>query len=244
MNLTISTPDVRGLMAEMKRQLAVEFTATTRRVTRQTEKELEGLTVAAGLSKRLSRTWQSKVYPESRDSLSPAGLIWSTAPGPMRAFTEGAVIRGKAGGFLAIPTEEVLKVRGVSVGGERNKRITPGGFTRATGIKLRLIKGHGSLGFLIGERVIGGGVGSNTGRRGGFRAVTPGRMRATMRGTGARVEKFLAFTLVPSVTIARRFDIKAVHAAWAAAMQRELGQAAARAIGKAQLAVQSGGRIR
>lgn len=238
MNLTIATPDFRGLKRAMADALAAEFTATTRRVTRQTEKELEALTVAAGLSRRLSRTWQSVVYPKARDSLNPAGLIWSTAPGPMRAFTEGAVIRGRNGGFLAIPTEEVLKVRGVGLDGSTNKRITPGGFERATGIKLRLIKGAGRLGFLIGERAIGRGTGANKGRRAGFREVTAGRLKR-----GARAEKFLAFVLVPSVTIARRFDIKAVNAAWAAAMQRELGQAAARAIGKAQLSAATGGRI-
>lgn len=241
MKLVVQTPTLDAEVGELGRQLATEFTEALRTLTRRTEKELEALTVSAGLSRRISRTWQSKVYPDGRASMNAGAIIWSTAPGPMRAFTEGAVIRGKDGGFLAIPTDEVLKVRGRGLGGETNKRITPGGFTRATGIKLYLVKGDGGIGFLIGERFIAGGAGPNMARRGGFRAATPGRLRKAMRGAGGggRVEKFLAFTLVPQVTIRRRFDIKAVHAAWAAAIQRELGPAAARAIAKAQL-VQAG----
>lgn len=239
MNLTVATPSFGGLKAGLRANLAQAFTETMRKDTRQTEKELEALTVSAGLSKRISRTWQSAVYPKGTiTSLNPAGIIWSTAPGPMRAFTEGAVIRGKDGGFLAIPEPEVLKIRGRGLGGESNKRITPGGFTRATGIKLKLIKGNGGVGFLIGERAIGGGVGANTGRRGGFRNATKGRLRK-----GARVEKFLAFVLVPQVTIRRRFDIKAVQRAWAAAVKRNLGPAAAFAIGRAQLSYATSGTI-
>ena len=69
--------------------------------------------------------------------------------------------------------------------------------------------------------------------------MTKGRLRK-----GARTEKFLAFVLVPQVTIRRRFDIKAVHAAWAAAVKRDLGPAARDAIGRAQIGYATKGAIK
>ena len=76
MNLNVAVPDFKNLEGLLTTNLAEAFTATTRKVTRQTEKELEAITVASGLSKRISRTWQSKTYPETRPSLNPAGVIW------------------------------------------------------------------------------------------------------------------------------------------------------------------------
>jgi hypothetical protein len=237
-NLTVSVPDFRGLMAELRAQMRLANTEAMRRSARAFEKRMEAATEAAGLGKRMARTWQSETYPKDNYSLGPAGFVWSKAPEPMRAFTSGVTIRGKGGGFLAIPSAEVLKVRGVSVAGDRNKRITPGGFERATGIKLRLIKGEGRIGFLIGDRAVGGGIGRNTSRQGGFRALTKGRIKK-----GAVAKPFLAFTLVPAVTLRKRIDLEALQRAWQTDALAELARAATAAITRAQLEVQTGGEF-
>lgn len=235
MNLTVTVPDFRGALAELRAQLALANTEAMRRSTRAFEKRMEGATEAAGLGKRMARTWQSKTYPDNgKTTLSPAGFVWSKAPEPMRAFTSGVTIKGKAGGFLAIPSAEVLKVRGVSVAGERNKRITPGGFERATGIKLRLIKGVGRIGFLVGDRA---GGRTKTGRA-RFRPLSKGRL-----AKGAKPETFLAFTLVPSVTLRKRIDLETLQRAWQADTLAELARAATAAITRAQLEVQTGGEF-
>jgi hypothetical protein len=206
MEFRVSVPDFATWQQDVTGFAKDSVTEALSRTVRRLEKDMEAATVAAGLSRRLARTWASKVYPANgRTSLTPGGFLWSKAPGPMRAFTEGATIRGKAGGYLAIPSEEVLKVRGRGVQGQTGQRITPGGFERATGIKLRLVKGVGRIGFLIGDRAIGRRTGRNKRRAPGFRPLTPGRAKR-----GAKAETFLAFTLVPSVTLRKRLSVEAV----------------------------------
>lgn len=236
MQIRVQVPDIRGAVLELRQQMALAYTDAVRTSTRAAEKFFENATEAAGLGRKLARTWQSKAYPDAgKTSLEPAGVIWSKAPEPMRAFTQGAVIRGKNGGFLAIPSAEVLKVRGVAVEGGRGKRITPGGFERATGIKLRLVKGKGRIGFLIGDRDP-----NRIGKRGraGFRSVS-----ARQAKRGVQAKPFLAFTLVPVVTLRRRIDLPGLQAQWQQLTANALARASTAAITRAQLATQTSGRF-
>ena len=73
--------------------------------------------VAAGLGARLSRTWRGKTYVNKGHDA--ASFVWSKAPQIALAFDKGAVIKGKGGRWLAIPTPAAPK-RGVG-----GKRITP-----------------------------------------------------------------------------------------------------------------------
>ena len=63
--------------------------------------------VAAGLGVRLSRTWRVRTYPNR--GYNAASLVWSKAPQIIRAFDKGAVIKGRGGNWLAIPTPAAPK---------------------------------------------------------------------------------------------------------------------------------------
>ena len=76
--------------------------------------------VVAGLGARLSRTWRGRTY--ANKGHDAASLVWSKAAQIVRAFDKGAVIKGKGGRWLAIPTPAAPK-RGVG-----GKRITPATF--------------------------------------------------------------------------------------------------------------------
>jgi hypothetical protein len=68
---------------------------------------------------RLSRTWQSEVYPKNKNSLSPAGFVYSKAPKIIDAFSRGATIRPVNGAkYLWLPTKNVPR-KG------RNRKMTP-----------------------------------------------------------------------------------------------------------------------
>jgi hypothetical protein len=236
MQISVRTPSFGAYAERLRLEMAKGFSITMRSLTRDFELAMEAATRASGLGARIAKTWQSRTYPDaSRDSLNPAGYVWSKAPGPMRAFTLGATIRGKSGNYLAIPSPEVAALPAMRRRGGREAGFTPARFEQVTGIKLRLIKGDGGIGFLIGDRDA-----SRVGRRGraGFKSVSA---RAAKRG--AKAKPFLAFTLVPSVTIRQRINVQQIGAQWQRQAVSELARAATAAITRAQLEVQTGGEF-
>lgn len=78
--------------------------------------------------------------------LNPAVVVWSKFPVIQRAFEQSVMIKGKDGAYLAVPTEAAGK-RAWAAGsppdsrgrGGQRQRITPGGFERRTGMKLRFV---------------------------------------------------------------------------------------------------------
>ncbi len=80
------------------------MTAGIREATDGLKTELRGQITRAGLGTRLANTWRGEVYPRGQPSIGAAGYVWSKAPGIIRLYAEGAVIRSKEGLFLAIPT--------------------------------------------------------------------------------------------------------------------------------------------
>ncbi len=148
---------------------------------------------SAGLGERLARTWRSEVYPRGQKSIGAAGFVWSKAPDIVRAFDQGAVIRSKRGLFLAIPTALAGRL-GRSIGGAREK-ITPQGWERRTGLKLRFVYRRGAPSLLVVDDVRitkGGRVVANVSRRKGV--VSP-------RKSGGSVA--IVFILVPQVLVAK-----------------------------------------
>jgi hypothetical protein len=154
--------------------------------------ELRGQVTGAGLGKRLANTWRSQTYPADRRSLKPGGFVWSKAPAIITAFAYGARIRSRRGGYLAIP----LPAAGTR--GDAGKKITPGGWERATGQRLRFVYRPSGPSLLVADNARLAKSGRAVARKG------KGRARATIP----------IFILVPQVTLKRRLDVEAAARKW------------------------------
>ena len=134
-------PINRGL----EEDLARIPTRTMRQAAKLLQQDLFDETVGAMLGYRLAKTWRTRTYPQSADSLEPAGWVWTKAPVLIDAFDRGVTITAKGRRWLAIPTEAAGKrapIGGATgSGGIRGKsaRITPAGFEARTGLKLRFV---------------------------------------------------------------------------------------------------------
>ena len=91
----------------------------------------------AGLGRRLANAIRANRYPRSGESIAAASLVFSRAAEIIDAFDRGVLIRSKHGLWLAIPTAEA-GTRGVG-----RARITPGGWERRTGLRLRFVYRRG-----------------------------------------------------------------------------------------------------
>lgn len=193
--------DLRQLLAAELKEAERAVTTGVRRATDGLKADLRAQVTDAGLGERLARSWRSEVYPRAGTSLTPAGLVWSKAPRIVRAFAFGALIRSRNGLFLAIPTEAAGRV------GDGRKRITPGGWERRTGLRLRFVHRRGAPSLLVADNVRLTGRGRavrNEGRRGeaGFTRLA-GRTTVPI------------FVLVPQVTLKKRLDIEEAARKWA-----------------------------
>jgi hypothetical protein len=168
-----------GLKADLRRQIA-----------------------AAGLGNRLGNSVRSRLYPAGgRPSLRAAGLVYPNGKGAeqiLEAFSQGTTIRGKDGLWLAIPTEAA----GTHALG---KRITPGLWERATGLRLRLVL-HGKTGLLVADRKV-------SGRRASFRAGRKAKRLDDL--AGKNTVSAVIFVLVRQVTLSKRLDPESVAQLWA-----------------------------
>jgi hypothetical protein len=99
------------------------------------------------ISSALSR--RGKTFPEVGESAEAAAYVWSRAPKIVDAFDRGVVIRSARGLFLAIPTAAAGK-SGRSAVGSREK-ITPEGWQRRTGLKLRFVCRRGRPSLLVAD---------------------------------------------------------------------------------------------
>ena len=156
--------------------------------------------VAAGLGVRLSRTWRVRTYPNR--GYNAASLVWSKAPQIIRAFDKGAVIKGRGGNWLAIPTPAAPK-RGVG-----GKRLTPANFPEGRFGKLRMVRRSGRLALLV---VDGVRVSAKTGRV-GRQAKGGGRNKSGSFKQG--IATVAMFVLVPQVKLRKRLDIERAVRRW------------------------------
>ena len=99
---------------------------------------MRGQVRSAGLGSRLANTWRGDVYPQTKKSISAAGVVYTKAQKIMSGFEYQSTIRSSQGFWLAIPTPAVKK----RISG---KRITPALYERSKGIRLRFVyRSHGA----------------------------------------------------------------------------------------------------
>jgi len=143
-----------------------------------------GQVTGAGLGRRLGNAVRSATYPKGRNSLNAAAMVWTNAPKILSAFEQGATIRSKRGGFLAIPTPAAGTL-------PRGARITPAQWQQRTGLSLRLVVRPGKSLLLVAEARLNKG----------------GRAIASRSKTGRGVATVPIFILVPQVRLAKRLDL-------------------------------------
>jgi hypothetical protein len=200
-----------ALDGDLKRIVELEMRAAARAVTAGVREATEGLKTelrrqitSAGLGTRLANTWRGEVYPKGQPSIGAAGFVWLKAPGIVRLYAEGAVIRSKQGLFLAIPTPAAGRF------GDARRKITPGAWERIHGMRLRFVYRRGSPSLLVADNVRltkRGRATANIGRRQGA---------AFTRLTGRTTVPL--FILVPEVTVRKRLDIDGAAQKWIAAL--------------------------
>ena len=196
MRLTIQMPDLGKALAGTEQAIESAVTSGMRDATTGLKEALRQDVVSSGLGERLSRTWRGKTYPETGSSMEAAAFVWSKAPKLIDAFDRGVVIRSKNGFWLAIPTAAAGST-GVGANG-RSARITPGGWERRTGMRLRFVYRRGQPSLLVADNA---------------RINTKGRAAPNRRKTGQATA--VIFLLVPQVSLRKRLDIDAAARAWA-----------------------------
>lgn len=189
MRFTLQGPDLGKALAGTGKAIERAVTSGMRDAADALKGELREQVVAAALGDRLARTWRDKVFPEVGDSMEAAAFVWSRAPKLIDAFDRGITIRSARGMFLAIPTAAAGAVGRGATG--KRERITPAGWERRTGIKLRFVYRRGRPSLLVADGA-----------------------RVTSRGLAARNRRrswdatVVVFILVPQVSLRKRLDIE------------------------------------
>jgi hypothetical protein len=182
MRFTIRRPDLGKAFAGTEKDIERAITAGMRDAADGLKQDLRQDVVAAGLGERLSRTWRGKTFPEVGESVEAAAYVWSKAPKIIDAFDRGVVIRSKSGFWLAIPCA-AAGPRGIGASG-RSARITPGGWERRTGMRLRFVYRRGRPSLLVADNA---------------RINTKGRAAPNRKKTGQA--SVIVFILVPQVAL-------------------------------------------
>ncbi|MFA5040972.1 MAG: DUF6441 family protein [Bdellovibrionales bacterium] len=191
--------DLKRIMADELKTAEQAVTSGVRQATDGLKGELRNQISSAGLGQKLANTWRGQVYPKGGASLNAAGFVWSKAPEIVSAFGNGVTIRSSHGFFLAIPTEAAGK-------SAMGKRITPGLWEQAHGMRLRFVYRRGAVSLLVADNMR-----ARTGKRGGFSAASTSALR-----TGRGLTTVPIFLLVPQVTLRKRFDIDRAANKWTA----------------------------
>jgi Family of unknown function (DUF6441) len=202
---SLKTDDLAKALSGMEGDMARSVTSAMREATDGLKGDLRADVVEAGLGQRLANAWRGKTYPEGGASVEAASFVWSKAPKLIDAFDRGVTIRSNRGLWLAIPTA-AAGATGLSPTGAR-KRITPAGWERRTGMRLRLVYRRGQPSLLVTD-----------GRLSKKGLVRPniGRTRAGAQFTRiAGSATVVVFILVPQVTLRKRLDIEPIARRWA-----------------------------
>jgi hypothetical protein len=204
---------LHGLQAAIDAALgetAQQVTRGVRLATTGLKDELRGQVVGAGLGDRLAKTWQAEVYPKGKNSLSPAGWVYSKAPEIIDAFDRGATIHPIAGGhYLWLPTENVPRDRGAPRGSSRRAGPLEVELQFNQDLIIRDGKGGNKLAFIKGVR-------AKNGR--GARKATPRRL-----AQGRSEDLILMFTLVPLVKLPKDLDVQKAADGWGARLPGMIG---------------------
>ena len=191
MRFNLERPDMRKALAGTQQDIERAVTSGMRDASVELKARLREDVVSSGLGERLSRTWRGKVFPEVGESVEAAAFVWSKAPKLIDAFDRGVTIRSARGFWLAIPTP-AAGTRGRGPNG-RASRITPGGWERRTGMRLRFVYRKRGPSLLVADTA---------------RINTRGLAAANRRKTGHST--VIVFLLVPQVTLRKRLNIDAI----------------------------------
>lgn len=199
-----SVDDFDGVMTDLERDIAASVTDAMVEGTELLKRDLRADT-AEHLSVRLAKSWRSKIYPEARNSLDPAGWVWSKVPKLVDAFDRGVTIRSAHGFWLAIPTA-AAGAKGYARGSEgraygsraKLERVTPGGFERRTGMKLRFVFKSSRVALLV----VDAARYDSRGRAAQLKAR--GRHSRLYRDGGQTI---VVFILVPQAKLKKRLDL-------------------------------------
>lgn len=203
MRFTLTASDIAKGLKGTEGDIARSVTAAMRQVTEGLKVDLRADVVDSGLGQRLANTWRGKTFPEGGASIEAASFVWSKAPNIVDTFDRGVTIRSRHGFWLAIPTP-AAGATGLTATGAR-KRITPGGWERRTGMRLRFVYRRGRPSLLVADnaRLSKSGLARpNIGR------TRSGAVYTRLAGRSTVV----VFILVPQVTLRKRFDIEAAAA--------------------------------
>jgi hypothetical protein len=135
--------------------MAAEIAAGERAVSAAIREAGTGLKTAwreqitgTGLGLRLANSIRSEDFPKAGASLNAAAVVWSKAPVIIGAHDTGPLIRSKTGLWLAIPTPAAGKALG-------GRRITPVGWERKTGLRLRFVPRRSGASLLVAPAIPG-----------------------------------------------------------------------------------------
>lgn len=198
--------------------IAAAATSAMRETMIEARDELRQQIVSNGLGSRLANTWTAREYPiGEKNSINPAGFIWSRAPNIVDSFLRGATIRPINGSkFLWIPTGNVplAPARMGRVARQANGRMGARGL-KGGSITPEECENRFNTDFII--RPGRGGhllafmhlIRSRNGR--GVRSDTSGRRRQ-----GRAAAPTLMFVLVPTTRMPKLLDIEVVVRRWEA----------------------------
>lgn len=182
----VTIPSMRDDLAREERRQASAITAGMRESTDELKGDLRGQVLSAGLGQRLANTWRGQSFPKGRNSLHPAGYVWSNAPDIIDFFAgdhEVVPLNGKK--FLAIPTAIARREQR----GRYGARPTVASVIARKGQKMTVVKGrNGTRIGLFDESV---------------------SVRTGKRRKGQKRNLVAYFIFVPSVRGRKRFDIPA-----------------------------------
>ena len=208
-SLVFDSAALRARVEGFERDVLRQARESLRTVGKAVERDLEAATEAAGLG-RLAKAWNSTVYPKAGLAEAPSVTIYpkgkSRTLGAILAYSQGAVIKGTRGQYLAIPTPAA----GQKSTGRGKAPLTPGEWERRTGLRLRFVYRRNKPSLLVlDEGVLSG----KTGRA----RLNTARRRQTGRGN----QTIPIFILIKQVTVQKRFSIPAVTAGAGARLEAD-----------------------
>lgn len=225
MRVDVGLPSFGKIMDSFEGGVAKAATRAMRSSLIPTRDELRQQIVSAGLGARLANTWTGRAYPDGeKNSINPAGFIWSRAPTIVAGFIAGATIRPVAGArYLWIPTDNVPRARTRSSRATRlesgkmgYRRISAGALTPEecesrfnTDFVIRPGRNGNLLAFM--DLIAG--------RAGGVRANTKGR-----RARGRVSKLTLMFTLTRQARLPKLLDLDGPAARWTARFDSAFGE--------------------
>lgn len=186
-----------ALIGNLEDVLAAELKSGKHAVTAGTRSTVDWLklalraeTMKAFSSQRLANTWRGATYPKAGESLGASGTVYSNAPHIIEAFSAATTIRGKSGQYLAIPTEDGLRFKGI-----KGKRLGPHEIEERLNIRLQFVYRSDGPSLLVSD------MRPKKGKGGGYAAPSAAAIK---RGD---VKSVTFFILVPFVRLKQVFNL-------------------------------------